>query len=119
MKNPKSIFIYPKYSCLITQRINVTFTIRDCSRSAAACHNLALPLPPAAPTSPRPPPCDMNEPPAASRRAALVTGGAQRIGRAIALALAQHGYAVALQTRGSRGEGGRLCAELTAAARAA
>src|SRR5258705_8367746 len=43
MKNTKSIFIYPKYSCLITQSINVTFTIRDCSRSAAACHNLALP----------------------------------------------------------------------------
>src|SRR5258705_8672594 len=57
----------------------------------------------------------MNEPPTASRRAALVTGGAQRIGRAIALALAQHGYAVALQTRRSRGEAERLCAEITAA----
>ena len=31
------------------------------------------------------------------RPAALVTGGAQRIGRAIALALAQRGYAVAVQ----------------------
>src|SRR5258708_10033544 len=57
----------------------------------------------------------MNEPPAASRRAALVTGGAQRIGRAIALALAQHGYAVALQTRRSRREAEWLCAEITAA----
>jgi len=57
----------------------------------------------------------MNEAPAASRRAALVTGGAQRIGRAIALALAQHGYAVVLQTRRSRGEAERLCAEITAA----
>ena len=57
----------------------------------------------------------MNEPPAASRRAALVTGGAQRIGRAIALALAQHGYAVALQTRRSRGQAERVCAEITAA----
>src|SRR5258705_9641279 len=57
----------------------------------------------------------MNEPPTASRRAALVTGGAQRIGRAIALALAQHGYAVALQTRRSRGEAERLSAAITAA----
>jgi len=57
----------------------------------------------------------MNEAPAASRRAALVTGGAQRIGRAIALALAQHGYAVALQTRRSRGQAERVCAEITAA----
>ncbi len=57
----------------------------------------------------------MPEPSAASRRAALVTGGAQRIGRAIALALAQHGYAVAVQTRHSRHEAERLCAEIAAA----
>ena len=57
----------------------------------------------------------MNESPAASRRAALVTGGAQRIGRAIALALAQRGYAVALQTRRSRHDAERLCAEIAAA----
>src|SRR5258708_11425272 len=50
-----------------------------------------------------------------SPRAALVTGGAQRIGRAIALALAQHGYAVAVQTRRSRAAAERLCAEIVAA----
>jgi len=48
-------------------------------------------------------------------RAALVTGGAQRIGRAIALALAQAGYAVALQARQSRAEADRLAAEIVAA----
>jgi NAD(P)-dependent dehydrogenase (short-subunit alcohol dehydrogenase family) len=47
-------------------------------------------------------------------RAALVTGGAQRIGRAIALALAHAGYAVALQARQSRAEADRLCAEIVA-----
>jgi len=52
---------------------------------------------------------------AASRHAALVTGGAQRIGRAIALALAQAGYAVALQARQSRAEAERLAAEIVAA----
>jgi NAD(P)-dependent dehydrogenase (short-subunit alcohol dehydrogenase family) len=52
---------------------------------------------------------------AATRRAALVTGGGQRIGRAIALALAQHGYAVAVQARHSRGEAERVCAEIAAA----
>jgi hypothetical protein len=40
MKNMQSIFVYPKYSCLIPQRINVTFTMRVCSISAAARHNL-------------------------------------------------------------------------------
>ncbi len=37
-------------------------------------------------------------------RAALVTGGAQRIGRAIALALADAGWAVAIHHRSSAGE---------------
>jgi NAD(P)-dependent dehydrogenase (short-subunit alcohol dehydrogenase family) len=46
--------------------------------------------------------------------AALVTGGAQRIGRAIALALARQGYAVAVQIRRSRAEADRLCAEIVA-----
>ncbi len=56
----------------------------------------------------------------ASRRAALVTGGAQRIGRAIVLALVQRGYAVAVQTWRSRVEADRLCAEIeTAGGRAA
>ena len=35
-------------------------------------------------------------------RAALVTGGAQRIGRALALALAEDGFAVAVHYHGSR-----------------
>jgi NAD(P)-dependent dehydrogenase (short-subunit alcohol dehydrogenase family) len=48
-------------------------------------------------------------------RAALVTGGAQRIGRAIALALVERGYAVALQTWHSRAEADRLCGEIAAA----
>jgi len=45
-------------------------------------------------------------------RAALVTGGAKRIGRAIALALARDGYAVAVHTRRSRDEAQGLCAEI-------
>ena len=45
-------------------------------------------------------------------RAALVTGGAQRIGRAIALALAQAGYAVMVHAHRSRAEAEALCAEI-------
>jgi NAD(P)-dependent dehydrogenase (short-subunit alcohol dehydrogenase family) len=52
---------------------------------------------------------------AAFPRAALVTGGAQRIGRAIAAALAQRGYAVAVQTRRAGDAGAKLVAEITAA----
>ena len=97
--------------------MNVTFTIRDCSdrpspaiiwpvapvgASLAAASGKTM-LRPAVPMRPGPRPvhggarrlADMPDTPAASRRAALVTGGAQRIGRAIALALAQRGYAVA------------------------
>jgi NAD(P)-dependent dehydrogenase (short-subunit alcohol dehydrogenase family) len=51
----------------------------------------------------------------APHRAALVTGGAQRIGRAIALALARHGYAVAVQARRSRAEADEVCREIAAA----
>src|SRR5690348_13090387 len=54
-------------------------------------------------------------PETAPRPAALVTGGAQRIGRAIALALAGEGYAVALHIRRSRDDADRLCAEIAAA----
>jgi NAD(P)-dependent dehydrogenase (short-subunit alcohol dehydrogenase family) len=50
-----------------------------------------------------------------SPRAALVTGGAQRIGRAIALVLAEHGYAVALQARRSRAAAEQVCGEIIAA----
>jgi NAD(P)-dependent dehydrogenase (short-subunit alcohol dehydrogenase family) len=50
--------------------------------------------------------------PVTSTRAALVTGGAKRIGRAIARALARHGYAVAVHARRSRNEAEELCAEI-------
>jgi NAD(P)-dependent dehydrogenase (short-subunit alcohol dehydrogenase family) len=47
-------------------------------------------------------------------RAALVTGGARRIGRAIVEALAQAGYAVAIHCRSSRSEAEELAARLAA-----
>jgi NAD(P)-dependent dehydrogenase (short-subunit alcohol dehydrogenase family) len=47
-------------------------------------------------------------------RAALVTGGAQRIGRAIALALAEDGWAVAVHYRASRGPAEALVSEIEA-----
>lgn len=53
--------------------------------------------------------------PATRPRAALVTGGAQRIGRAIVLALARAGYAVAIHARVSRAEADALCAAIAAA----
>jgi NAD(P)-dependent dehydrogenase (short-subunit alcohol dehydrogenase family) len=46
---------------------------------------------------------------------ALVTGGAKRIGRAIALRLAGAGYAVAIHCNTSRAEAETLAADLTAA----
>ena len=57
----------------------------------------------------------MPEAASGARPAALVTGGAQRIGRAIALALAQRGYAVAVQARHSRADADRLVGEIAAA----
>jgi NAD(P)-dependent dehydrogenase (short-subunit alcohol dehydrogenase family) len=48
-------------------------------------------------------------------RSALVTGGAQRIGRAIVLALAGNGYAVAVHAHHSAGAAKSLCAEIVAA----
>jgi NAD(P)-dependent dehydrogenase (short-subunit alcohol dehydrogenase family) len=48
-------------------------------------------------------------------QAALVTGGAQRIGRAIALALARRGYHVAVHARHSRQQAEALCAEIARA----
>ena len=47
--------------------------------------------------------------------AALVTGGAQRIGRAIALALGRRGYAVAVHARRSRAAAETVAAEIVAA----
>lgn len=48
-------------------------------------------------------------------RAALITGGGRRIGRAIALALSRAGYAVVLHAHRSRGDAEKLAAEITAA----
>src|SRR5258708_36744583 len=47
--------------------------------------------------------------------AALVTGGAQRIGRAIVLALARSGYAVAVHAHRSVASASDLCAQIAAA----
>src|SRR5690349_15622546 len=44
--------------------------------------------------------------------AALVTGGARRIGRAITLALHRAGYAVAVQTNHSAKDAEELCAHI-------
>jgi NAD(P)-dependent dehydrogenase (short-subunit alcohol dehydrogenase family) len=48
-------------------------------------------------------------------RAALITGGGRRIGRAIALALAYAGYAVVLHANRSRADAEGLAAEIVAA----
>ena len=45
-------------------------------------------------------------------RAALITGAGRRIGRAIALALSQAGYAVVLHANSSRTEAEKLAAEI-------
>ncbi len=55
--------------------------------------------------------------PATIPRAALVTGGAQRIGRAIALALADAGFAIALHCRTSVAAAETTCAEIRNAGR--
>ena len=45
-------------------------------------------------------------------RAALVTGGGRRIGRALSLALAQEGYAVAIHHHDSKNEAEALAVEI-------
>jgi NAD(P)-dependent dehydrogenase (short-subunit alcohol dehydrogenase family) len=55
----------------------------------------------------------MNSPhPRAAPRAALVTGGAKRVGLAITHALVQAGYAVAVHANTSRAEADAVCAEI-------
>ena len=48
-------------------------------------------------------------------RAALITGGGRRIGRAIALALSRAGYAVVLNSYASRAEAEKLAADIASA----
>ncbi|MDQ0358891.1 NAD(P)-dependent dehydrogenase (short-subunit alcohol dehydrogenase family) [Rhodoplanes tepidamans] len=60
-------------------------------------------------------PAQTREAPSPPVRAALVTGGAQRIGRAIVAALARDGWAVAVHARASAAEADALCAAITAA----
>ena len=48
-------------------------------------------------------------------RAALITGGSRRIGRAIALTLSRAGYAVVLHANRSRSEAEKLAAEIVGA----
>src|SRR3990172_3224651 len=48
------------------------------------------------------------------QRCALVTGAARRIGRAIALDLAHHGWAVAIHYRGSKDDAERVAEEARA-----
>jgi len=50
-----------------------------------------------------------------SFRTALITGGAKRIGAAIAADLAKHGYSVAIHCRGSREEADTLAARISRA----
>jgi NAD(P)-dependent dehydrogenase (short-subunit alcohol dehydrogenase family) len=54
----------------------------------------------------------MNTPASASTPAALVTGGAKRVGLAITQALVRAGYAVAVHANTSRAEADAVCAEI-------
>ena len=50
--------------------------------------------------------------PRATPRAALVTGGAKRVGLAITRALVEAGYAVAVHANSSRKEADAVCADI-------
>jgi NAD(P)-dependent dehydrogenase (short-subunit alcohol dehydrogenase family) len=54
----------------------------------------------------------MNTPTANAPRAALITGGAKRVGLAITRALAEAGYAVAVHANASRAEADAVCADI-------
>lgn len=54
----------------------------------------------------------MNHPASAPKPAALVTGGAKRVGLAITQALVRAGYAVAVHANTSRAEADSVCAEI-------
>ncbi|MDP1033987.1 SDR family NAD(P)-dependent oxidoreductase, partial [Klebsiella pneumoniae] len=56
---------------------------------------------------------------ATQRRIALVTGAGRRVGRVIALALARHGWDVAVHCHRSRTEADAVAAEITAMGRRA
>ena len=56
---------------------------------------------------------------ATQRRIALVTGAGRRVGRVIALALARHGWDVAVHCHRSRAEADAVAAEITAMGRRA
>jgi NAD(P)-dependent dehydrogenase (short-subunit alcohol dehydrogenase family) len=64
-------------------------------------------------------PTQSNAQPAARARVALVTGAARRVGRVIALALARHGWDVAVHCHRSRAEADAVAAEITALGRRA
>ena len=61
----------------------------------------------------------MNSPTSGRQQAALVTGAGRRIGRAIALALAQAGWDVAVHYRSSRAEAQQTVADIEALGRRA
>lgn len=64
-------------------------------------------------------PTELNAQPPVQTRVALVTGAGRRVGRVIALALARHGWDVAVHCHRSRTEADAVAAEITAMGRRA